>query len=491
MITFDTPPEITNTKRDPFEKRYTILVHTVASDHPFLVLAYRILNTNSVDLDTFLKQIITCFGEGVILRKYASTYENGRSQELFKLKATRGDKEALVVEVNHRHLVLMLADGTPFSVEKSDQLTILPKRGDVVSFSYDSYSRRALPVNPKILCVRLDINWDQVIDLQFPSTTNQPSQQDSNFVTKPARFWQRKNMRAFLENFARRSNFSPLVVNNWYSISRKHIQQTKEGRTILVRYGGSLTRALQDLFPEITFNPILFSCAPRTYWQNTQNRKHFFETFALAHRFEPLVPTNWYCVGTSRIKSNGGASTMNYYRGNLAKALLHIFPDIGFDTLKLNSRQYNHPKNRRKFFDSFALENGFYPHVPDNWYSVTTNSVLSYKAGATVLSYYQGSLRKALFSLYPNIGLDQSKFALPRHYWADKQNQRNFFVQFAFERALDPLLPETWYPVKVRPLVDSKGSATLLHQYKGSFVKALVDLFPDITFDVSKFQYCS
>jgi hypothetical protein len=34
-------------------------------------------------------------------------------------------------------------------------------------------------------------------------------------------------MRLFLEAFARKSNFDSLVANNWYRVSRRHIQQTK------------------------------------------------------------------------------------------------------------------------------------------------------------------------------------------------------------------------------------------------------------------------
>jgi len=182
---------------------------------------------------------------------------------------------------------------------------------------------------------------------------------------------------------------------------------------------------------------------------------------------------------------------MNYYRGNRARALAHVFPDIGLDANKLITRQYNISSYRRKFFDSYARESGFDPLVPENWYSIATNSVSSSKAGATVLSYYQGSLRKALFSLYPNIGLDESKFALPRHYWEDKKNQRNFFINFAQEKVLDPLLPETWYTTKTCALLEAKGAAILLHNYQGSFVKALVDLFPEVSFNTRKFQYCS
>lgn len=41
-------------------------------------------------------------------------------------------------------------------------------------------------------------------------------------------------------------------------------------------------------------------------------------------------------------------------------------------------------KNRKLFFDTFALENQFDPLVPDNWYSTTKKSLISHK----VIYYY-------------------------------------------------------------------------------------------------------
>jgi hypothetical protein len=37
----------------------------------------------------------------------------------------------------------------------------------------------------------------------------------------------------------------------------------------------------------------------------------------------------------------------------------------------------NTPQNRRKFFENYAKNNGFDPLIPENWYSVTTESVKS------------------------------------------------------------------------------------------------------------------
>lgn len=38
-----------------------------------------------------------------------------------------------------------------------------PKKGDIVSISFDSFSRRALPTNPKIYRIRTDVSWQHVV----------------------------------------------------------------------------------------------------------------------------------------------------------------------------------------------------------------------------------------------------------------------------------------------------------------------------------------
>lgn len=45
----------------------------------------------------------------------------------------------------------------------NNEKMIQPKRGDIVSFSYDNFSQRSLPVNPKILRIRTDVTWENVV----------------------------------------------------------------------------------------------------------------------------------------------------------------------------------------------------------------------------------------------------------------------------------------------------------------------------------------
>ena len=109
------------------------------------------------------------------------------------------------------------------------------------------------------------------------------------------------------------------------------------------------------------------------------NRKYFFNQFARENNFDPAVPTNWYSVtrehvlgkkvekeedrrekrwGKNILKHDQGAKTvLSHYGGNLARALIHLFPDIG---LSKESCMTSHPcfilpSPLLLFFISFSL----------------------------------------------------------------------------------------------------------------------------------------
>lgn len=159
--------------------------------------------------------------------------------------------------------------------------TILLQPGDVVTLTYDSYSKNAIPVNPVISHVRKDITWEHVLrdfgrsgapgiflflflfpfssllffflilyylffllcsfcllsslcpihSFFFPSYSFilfffcikkcAEIVQSEPVPVKPQGYWvaeKGKNMRLALIDFARSHNFDPLVAENWYPI---------------------------------------------------------------------------------------------------------------------------------------------------------------------------------------------------------------------------------------------------------------------------------
>ena len=50
-------------------------------------------------------------------------------------------------------------DGVVFTLPSPIPL----KRGDIVTFTYDNYSRYAIPIRPKVSRVRKDLAWEEVV----------------------------------------------------------------------------------------------------------------------------------------------------------------------------------------------------------------------------------------------------------------------------------------------------------------------------------------
>jgi hypothetical protein len=48
----------------------------------------------------------------------------------------------------------------------------------------------------------------------------------AGFTAQPPRHWTARNMRLFMENFAKQRNMDPLVASTWYTIQRD-IYQSK------------------------------------------------------------------------------------------------------------------------------------------------------------------------------------------------------------------------------------------------------------------------
>jgi hypothetical protein len=51
-----------------------------------------------------------------------------------------------------------------FTVPPENVFIELPFPGDVVTFSYETFARRDVPVNPTIFRLRSDLSWDDLVE---------------------------------------------------------------------------------------------------------------------------------------------------------------------------------------------------------------------------------------------------------------------------------------------------------------------------------------
>lgn len=94
------------------------------------------------------------------------------------------------------------------------------------------------------------------------------------------------------------------------------------------------------------------------YWQSELNRRMFFVNFAKANAFDPLIAENWYTVQKDQVTQSkvqytklrahsfifilkGGSRVLYYSNNSVPKALVELFPDIGLDKTKFEHLESN------------------------------------------------------------------------------------------------------------------------------------------------------
>jgi len=103
------------------------------------------------------------------------------------------------------------------------------------------------------------------------------------------------------------------------------------------------------------------------------------------------------------------------YNASHVQALFDLYPEIGlkrerfYRYLGVKYKKWGIVETRREFFDELAKKRGHDSRDTFAWYNITKKDVVA-AGGSGLLNHYQCSVKKALISLYPNIGLVMEAF---------------------------------------------------------------------------------
>lgn len=114
----------------------------------------------------------------------------------------------------------------------------------------------------------------------------------------------------------------------------------------------------------------------------------------------------------------------------------------------------------------------------DDWYNVTVDDIHQCGGGGLLSRVFNGSLFKALQSIYPDHEWHPWKLRqkLPIGYFNDIENQRFFFDWLG--KKLNFLNMQDWYSIN-REEILKNGGGNLLQKYKGSPSRALESTYPE------------
>eukprot|EP00026_Physarum_polycephalum_P001524 Phypoly_transcript_01526.p1 GENE.Phypoly_transcript_01526~~Phypoly_transcript_01526.p1 ORF type:complete len:780 (-),score=98.01 Phypoly_transcript_01526:986-3034(-) len=294
-----------------------------------------------------------------------------------------------------------------------------------------------------------------------------------------------RNRRKFFEDFAKNHRFDPLKPENWYKQTKEKLKTTKGAYGVLSYHKLSISQALIDLFPNIGLEKSRFHA--KNAWHEEKNRRGFFEEFAHSMGFDPLHADKWYSQYSALTTIKGIYSVIQHHGYSISKSLLSLFPDVQFDKAKFQSKSWvhkngsmwNNAEDRRRFFTEYALSRKFDPLIPENWYSEPRERIMATSGAFRVMHHHNRSLAQALNDLFPEIGIEKSKFAFHAS-WKKKEMRRKFFEDYAKKHGFNPLIPSQWYSHPVENLLSEKVLSSIIHYHNKSLMMALLDLFPEI-----------
>lgn len=132
-------------------------------------------------------------------------------------------------------------------------------------------------------------------------------------------------------------------------------------------------------------------------------------------------------------------------------------------------------ENCKRFMERFVRDMGI--TRPSHWKRVTISDVLE-KGGRGLLSQYNNSLHSAIEDLMGPMDVDMSAWRprMPRGYWEDAENRRNFMERVAREEGVREA--KDWRRVTYMDIARHGGQA-MLRRYGDSLAAALMNIFPE------------
>jgi len=94
----------------------------------------------------------------------------------------------------------------------------------------------------------------------------------------PFSFWNSETEKSFFDWLGKQLKFNSL--DEWYKITAGVIGKFG-GSGALGNHNNSPLQALQAIYPEHNWIPWKFNTVPRSYWENLQNQKSFFDWVAI------------------------------------------------------------------------------------------------------------------------------------------------------------------------------------------------------------------
>jgi hypothetical protein len=188
---------------------------------------------------------------------------------------------------------------------------------------------------------------------------------------------------------------------------------------------------------------------------------------------------DWYGVTSNHLLDNGASSMLKYFQYSSYNAIRSAYQDTEWLPWLFDHSQssiWEDQETRRNYFDWLALQFKF--DTPEDWYGLKKTDILDRGGGRLLDDYYNGSIARAICSIYPEFQWQPWRFTnVPSSFWRTLENQKIFMEWI--EKKLEIKDPDGWIGVGTETLSQWGGSG-LLYQYGHSITKILKAVFPHV-----------
>lgn len=258
-------------------------------------------------------------------------------------------------------------------------------------------------------------------------------------------------------------------LNHWFQFNASDLVKIG-GHSIMYKYNKSLTRALQIVYPEHTWDLWKFSMVPQGFWDDKSNQRDCIDSIGQEIGVTSL--DQWYDYTTVEVSNAGASGVLGKYGKSLSKALHAIYPDHGWKACGFQKyladlstqRQVLHRVGKRLGVEYL-----------DQWYKCTALDI--YKAGGrSLLEQYNNSLVEMLRAVYSGYSWKLWKFSNPVccSLW-DDVNMQEFMHYISKQLNISSL--DQWYRYTALDIIKMDGGP-LLDKFSNVLPTLLKTLYP-------------
>ena len=208
---------------------------------------------------------------------------------------------------------------------------------------------------------------------------------------------------------------------------------------------------------------------------NYQYQRQLFDNIYSQLKYNSL--DDFYNLDYKTLRKFGAYSIFNAHK-SIYNCVKFIYPEKEWDIYSFNHLPHNYFRNiekQRHFFET--LEKKLNIKSKEEWYSISPRSIKKFKGAVPVLKIYNGSLWKALSSVFPTFNWKiTNRKKLPKQYWGSIEDQRKIFDEIYKSR--DMISLEDWHLIPKEELKEM-GVLSILKQHRRSMNTCLRTLYPN------------